>query len=100
MPRWISIEEAKAKGKAPWAPSILKHCAVAVRKKGKSAAAAWAICRAQLTKQGYIRGPYRPKGKVIRLTKKGADRSAHHTLEPKHDGKARRFDRDFRGVGG
>lgn len=62
----------------------LAHCILAVHvKRKKSVRGAWNICRASLTKHGYLKGPYREDGKVkdVKPTQKGARRAMQHANE-------------------
>jgi hypothetical protein len=64
-------------------PATLTHCMLAVRKKGHKTMATWNICRAHLTRHGYLKGPYKEGDKVssVRQTAKGAKRSMYHAME-------------------
>lgn len=89
----------------------LRHCMLAIKhKRGKSAKAAWNICRWSLTKYGYMKGPYRVNTKLPKATKmttKGVRRSFQHGMEkgPLNGGipgtgatKARKFDKLFKSI--
>jgi len=55
-----------------------------VKKKGKSSREAWDICRAQLTKQGYLKGPHKTKARIpddVKPTQKGVRRGMKHATE-------------------
>ena len=74
----------KTSGKASKVNAQLAHCILALHhKRGKDVRGAWNICRASLTKTGYMKGPYNEKGKVadLRPTQKGARRAMQHAME-------------------
>jgi len=74
----------KAADKAGQINAQLAHCILAVQvKRKKSVRGAWNICRASLTKHGYLKGPYREDGKVkdVKPTQKGARRAMQHANE-------------------
>lgn len=64
-------------------PAVLTHCMLAVRKKGHNTMATWNICRAHLTRHGYLKGPYKEGDRVssVKSTAKGAKRSMKHAME-------------------
>ena len=80
-------DKASPVGKAPQdqVGAQLRHCMLALKHKhGKSAKAAWNICRWSLTKYGYMKGPYRINTKLPKATKmtgKGSRRSFQHGME-------------------
>ena len=64
----------------------LAHCILALHyKRGKDVRGSWNICRASLTKHGYLKGPYKETGKVsdVRPTQKGVRRAMQHAFEKK-----------------
>jgi hypothetical protein len=74
----------KAADKAGQINAQLAHCILAVHvKRKKSVRGAWNICRASLTKYGYLKGPYREDGKVkdVKATQKGSRRAMQHANE-------------------
>lgn len=74
----------KTSGKMSKVNAQLAHCILALHhKRGKDVRGAWNICRASLTKTGYMKGPYNEKGKVadLRPTQKGARRAMQHAME-------------------
>lgn len=92
---WIALDslfeagprtQARGKGKtkAQMVPVMVSHCVMAVKKKGKSTGEAWNICRAQLTKQGFMKPPYKTAAKLpddVRPTQKGVRRGMKHAME-------------------
>lgn len=75
-------------------PATLSHCMLAVRRKGHEPAEAWNICRASLTRQGYLRGPYRRDAKAkasSQQTHKGTMRTMKHGTEKGSHVKFERF---------
>ena len=91
----------KGKTKAQQVPVMVSHCVLAVRKKGKSTKEAWNICRAQLTKQGYVKGPYKTRAKLpddVRPTQKGVRRGMKHAMEKGAPGKFKDFSRALRSI--
>ena len=110
---WIALDslferspnaQARGKGgktKAQMTPVVVSHCVVAVRKKGKSTREAWDICRAQLTKQGYLKPPYKTNAKLpdgVRPTQKGVRRGMKHAMEKDAPEKFQKFSRALRGI--
>lgn len=111
---WISLDSLfeqqslrqKATGgsttgsKAFRVPAQLAHCMVAVSKKGKDATGAWNICRASLTKHGYLKAPYQEKGKLkdVQTTSKGITRGSTHAKESGHGEKTKEFRKLFRDI--
>ena len=76
----------KGKAAVDMVPAQVAHCIMAVQKGGKSARAAWNICRWSLTKHGYLKGPYRANTKLpkaTRQTQKGVRRTFQHSMEKK-----------------
>lgn len=74
----------KTSGKMSKVNAQLAHCILALHhKRGKDVRGAWNICRASLTKTGYMKGPYNEKGKVadLRPTQKGVRRAMQHAME-------------------
>lgn len=64
----------------------LAHCMLALKhKRGKSAKAAWNICRWSLTRHGYLKPPYKEGGKIkdgaAKPTQKGVRRAMQHARE-------------------
>jgi hypothetical protein len=96
IPVRMIVEEAK-KTKAQMVPSTLSHCVLAVQKKGHDTRSAWNICRASLTRQGYLKGPYNERGKAsdLKMTQKGTRRSMRHSMERDAPEKFKRFKKDF-----
>lgn len=91
----------KGKTKAQMVPVMVSHCVVAVRKKGKSTREAWNICRSQLTKQGYLKGPYKTKAKLpddVRPTSKGVRRGMKHAMEKDAPEKFQKFKAALRSI--
>lgn len=91
----------KGKTKAQMVPVMVSHCVLAVKKKGKSTGEAWNICRAQLTKQGYLKGPYKTAGKLpddVRPTQKGVRRGMKHAMEKDAPDKFKKFSRALRDI--
>lgn len=91
----------RGKTKAQQVPVMISHCVLAVKDKGKSSREAWNICRAQLTKQGYVKGPYKTKAKVpddVRPTQKGVRRGMKHAMERDAPRKFKRFKDVMRGI--
>jgi len=92
---WVSLDtlfersprsQARGRGKtkAQQVPVTVSHCVLAVKKKGKSSREAWDICRAQLTKQGYLKGPHKTKARIpddVKPTQKGVRRGMKHATE-------------------
>jgi len=79
--RASSIKDA---GKAGKINAQLAHCILALHyKRGKDVRGSWNICRASLTKHGYLKGPYKEAGKVsdVRPTQKGVRRAMQHAFE-------------------
>ena len=112
---WVTAEDLveaakKQKTKNRMVPSTLSHCVLAVMKKtephkskpGKkhSLRAAWNICRAHLTRYGYLKGPYKTKGKAkdIKMTQKGTRRSMKHSMEKEGPKKFKMFSREFKKI--
>jgi len=97
---WLPISVLLEQEKAKKVPSIVKHCIVAVMKKGKDVRGAWNICRSELTKQKYLKPPYKIGGKVsdIRMTQKGTRRAMKHSMERDGPEKNDEFKRAFRKI--
>lgn len=60
------------------------HCMLALHyKRGKDVRGSWNICRASLTKHGYLKGPYRETGGLdtVKATQKGTRRAMQHAME-------------------
>lgn len=75
---------ARANDKAGQINAQLAHCILALHfKRNKSVRGAWNICRASLTKTGYMKPPYREGGKLdsVKPTQKGAKRAMQHATE-------------------
>ncbi len=75
---------AATPAKADGINAQVAHCILALHyKRGKDTRAAWNICRASLTKTGYLKPPYREDGKVkdVRSTQKGSKRAMQHAFE-------------------
>ncbi len=75
---------AKQSSKADGINAQVAHCMLALHyKRGKDSRAAWNICRASLTKTGYLKPPYREDGKAkdVRATQKGSKRAMQHAFE-------------------
>ena len=96
----MPISELLEQEKGKKLPSTVKHCVVAVMKKGKKVRDAWNICRAQLTKQGYLKPPYKIHGKVddVRMSQKGTRRSMRHSMERDGPQKNKEFSKAFRKI--
>jgi len=74
----------RGKTKAQMVPAVVSHCVLRVKKKGHSTSQAWNICRSQLTKQGYLKPPYKGGAKLpdaARPTQKGVRRGMKHAME-------------------
>jgi len=97
---WVPISVLLEQEKAKKVPSTVKHCVVAVMKKGKKVRDAWNICRASLTRQGYLKPPYKVSGKVddLRMTQKGVRRAMKHSMERDGPKKNQEFARAFRKI--
>lgn len=92
---------ARSKTKAQMVPVMVSHCVMAVRKKGKSTKEAWNICRAQLTKQGYVKPPYKTGAKLpdgVRPSQKGVRRGMKHAMEKDAPEKFQKFSRALRDI--
>jgi len=90
------------KSKARQVPATMSHCVLAVRKKGKDTKDAWHICRSQLTKRGFLKGPYKTSTEIpksVRQTSKGSRRSMKHAMEKDAPKKFRQFKDAFRSLG-
>ena len=109
--RWVRIDvliEAakKEKAKADMIPSTLSHCVLAVmgktrpQKKKHDLRAAWNICRAHLTRHGYLKKPYSTgqKAAEIKMTQKGTRRSMKHSMEKGGPAKYKMFKRVVRKI--
>lgn len=86
----------RGKTKAQQVPATVSHCVLAVMKKGKDTKEAWRICRAQLTKQGYVKPPYKTNAKLpdgVRPTQKGVRRGMKHAMEKDAPEKFKKFKR-------
>lgn len=90
LERKAKLKAKKAPPKPPGLnqiPAQVAHCMMAVHVKGKkSKRAAWNICRWSLSKNGYLKGPYRANTKLPKATKqtgKGVRRSFQHGMEKK-----------------
>lgn len=80
----IRKSKARASDKAGQVNAQLAHCMLALKnKRGKSTRGSWNICRASLTKHGYLKGPYREAGKLsdVKPTQKGVRRAMQHAFE-------------------
>lgn len=109
---WIPLEllfevspnrraRGKGKTKAQMVPATVSHCVLAVKKKGKDSKEAWSICRAQLTKQGYLKPPYKTNAKLpddVRPTSKGVRRGMKHAMEKDAPEKFTRFKKAIRDI--
>ncbi|MBW2169146.1 MAG: hypothetical protein JRG69_07795 [Deltaproteobacteria bacterium] len=96
-----SKARGKGKTKAQMVPATVSHCVLAVKKKGKGTGEAWNICRAQLTKQGYLKGPYKTNAKLpddVRPTSKGVRRGMKHAMEKDAPEKFNKFKDALRGI--
>jgi len=96
---------SKAAAKVDRVPAQLAHCIVAVKDgknggKKKSVRAAWNICRWAMTRNGYLKPPYKKGGQVssIRQTQKGARRTMKHAMEKEAPAKYKRFKDLFRDI--
>jgi hypothetical protein len=102
---------SQAKAKVDQVPAQLMHCVNAVKdgkpsskggKPGKkhSVRAAWNICRWSLTRNGYLKPPYKKNAKLtsIRQTQKGSRRTMKHAMEPEGGAKYKRFKDLFRDI--
>ena len=81
-----STSEKGVGGKSDKINAQLAHCMLALHfKRGKDARGAWNICRASLTKHGYMKGPYKEAGKAadVKPTQKGVRRAMQHAFEKK-----------------
>ena len=88
-------EEVGHEGDLKHIPFQLRHCTVAVHKKGHSPDDAWKICRASLKRQGYMksRALGKPTNKSMKRTQKGNRRQMKHTYEPDAEEKHAAFAR-------
>ncbi len=96
---FVSLQELheaakRTPGSMDEVPSQLRHCVVAVKgERGKSATAAWRICRANLVKTGYMKstagGP--PDKANMRMTQKGTRANMRHSMEKDVDKKNAKF---------
>lgn len=112
MAEWIPLEllferspRQRAKGtgsqaKVDKVPSLISHCTIAVQKKGHDFRAAWNICRASMTRYGYLKGPFKEKGglKTVAPTQKGVRRSMKHAMERAAPVKYKLFKRRFAAI--
>jgi len=100
MVMWVPISVLLEQEKSKKLPSTVKHCVVAVMKRGKDVRAAWNICRSSLTKQGYLKPPYKVSGKVsdVRMTQKGSRRAMKHSMEKDGPRKNDDFKKAFRKI--
>lgn len=97
----VSIASLFEQSPSDQVPSTLKHCMVAVGKKGKGARAAWNICRASQVRSGHLKGPYRRDAKLhqsVRQTQKGSRRTMKHSMERDAPEKNKEFDRLFKRI--
>jgi hypothetical protein len=79
-----ALNVSKPKSSAPQVNAQLAHCMLALHvKRGKDPRASWNICRASLTKYGYLKGPYREGGKLdtVKPTQRGTRRAMQHANE-------------------
>ena len=81
-------------------PSILRHCVVAVTKKGQKPQAAWDICRGGLRQTRHLRkaGRGAPSRDTMALTRKGTRATRQHDAEPATRSKERSFQAAMRKV--
>lgn len=89
-----------SKAKVDKVPSLISHCCLAVQKKGHSFRAAWNICRASMTRYGYLKGPFKEKGGLmtVKPTQKGVRRSMRHSMERVAPVKYKLFKRRFAAI--
>lgn len=94
------VATGRGKTTAQKVPVMVAHCMLRVRDKGKKVRDAWNICRASMTKNGYMRPPYDEKGKVGDLgpTVKGTRRGMKHAMERDAPGKFNRFKSMIRSI--
>ena len=83
----------RGKTTAQRVPVMVAHCMLRVKDKGKNARAAWNICRASMTKHGYMKPPYDEGGTVagLRPTVQGTRRGMKHAMERDAPEKFKRF---------
>ena len=88
------------KTKAQQVPVQIAHTMLALQKKRFRTKAAWNIARAALTKQGYVKPPFRERTKVtdVRPTQKGVRRGMKHAMEPDAPSKFKDFSKMFREI--
>jgi len=93
------LEAAKPPGgeKASKVSSSVSHCVLAVMAKGHDAKSAWNICRAAQTKYGYLKGPYKEKGKAsdVKMTMRGTRLAMKHSMEREAPSKFKAFSKAF-----
>jgi len=108
---WVPLEQlfegprqrarGRGKTKAQMVPAMVSHCVLRVKEKGKDTKEAWRICRAQLTKQGYMKPPYKTNAKLpddVRPTQKGVRRGMKHAMEKDAPEKFKKFKDALRGI--
>ena len=82
-------------------PSPLKHCMVAVNKKGKGAKDAWNICRASQHRRKNLKGGYSRDEKLkpsVAQTQRGKRAADKHSRESGAEKKSTRFSKLFRKI--
>lgn len=102
---------SKAKAKVDQVPAQLMHCVNAVKdgrpstpggkkRPKKSVRAAWNICRWSLTRNRYLKPPYKKNAKLssLRQTQKGVRATMKHAMEKEAPAKYKRFKDLFRDI--
>ena len=98
---WLNLTEKELDD---YVPSTVRHCMIKVAKKfgggKKGAKAAWNICRWSLTKNKYLKKPYRKDARpeTIKDTQKGQKKHWQHSFEKEADKKEPKFMRVFRNL--